>query len=692
MTLNGEGKLSLSTTTPVKVSGLRALPMLDILLLLERQMPAATYNATEAEAHLVFKKVNAIADAHDIPLPGYGNEAYTLTIEGTKATIEFVDTIGAVRAVQTLGQLAMAGGTTGLTLPQASVTDWPAFKVRGYMHDVGRSFLSVENLKQQIDLFARFKVNTFHWHFTENQAWRLQIDAYPALTAASAMTRYAGQFYTKAQVREVLAYAKARGVVVIPEIDMPGHSEAYRRAMGHDMQTAEGVAALKVILGEVAALFDEAPYIHIGADEKDITYTTTVNGQSRSFVQIMVDHVHSPGKRVVIWNPIHTVPIHQTGADMMHLWSSRGTAVTGTPAIDSRYNYTNHFDVFADLVGIYKGNIYYQPRSTPEVAGAITAPWNDRKTASEQDILQQNNHYAVTIATAERAWKGGGRQYMEKGGVTLPNVGAEYDEFRDFEDRFLYHKATTLAAVKDHIPYVRQTHMRWNITDPFPNEGDTARVFPPEEVMNDTALQPIQYLYHGKTYRAATATGAGIYLRHTWGNNIVPTLYGNTNPEFNQTAYAWTYVYSEEARTVNALIEFQNYGRSEVDPAPETGRWDRKGSKIWINGVPIPAPHWKNAGKTINHEVELQDENFTARAPIAVPLKQGWNKVFIKLPFIDTACRLEKWMFTCALVDPNTGEAVEGLTYSPTKKMPSDHRDLDTGGGEAERQRNTWVG
>ncbi len=691
--VKGNGNLSFGSSTQLKVSGLSALPMLDIILQ-GLQMPTPVYNRTEGEANLVFKQVPSIVGAHDRALTGYGNEAYILTINASNVTIEFIDTVGAIRAVQTLGQLATKDGASNLVLPQVTITDWPAFKVRGYMHDVGRSFISVENLKQQIDLFSRFKVNTFHWHFTENQAWRLQIDAYPALTADTSMTRFAGRYYTKAQVRDVVDYAKARGVVIIPEIDMPGHSDAYRRAMGHDMQTRAGVTALKVILGEVATLFAEAPYIHIGADEKNITYRDTVNGRARNFIQIMVDHVHDLGKKAVIWNPIHTsntVKINETRADMMHLWSSRGAPVTGVPAIDSRYNYTNHFDVFADLVGIYKSNIYYQSQSTAEVAGAITAPWNDRKTPTEEDILKQNNHYAVTIATAERAWMGGGRQYIEKGGTTLPNAGAEYDEFSDFERRLLYHKGTTLAAVKALIPYVKQTHMRWNITEAFPNEGDTARVFPPEEAMNDSTVQPLQYIYKGKVYKASTATGAGIYLRHTWGNNILPTFYGNTNPAFNQTAYAWTYVYSENARTVNALIEFQNYGRSEVDRAPEAGRWDLKGSQIWINGERIQAPQWKNANKAINHEVDLQDENFTARAPIAVALKKGWNKVFIKLPFIDTACRLEKWMFTCAFVDPATGEAAEGLTYSPSRSA-SEIETLNLTIAEAERQRNALVG
>lgn len=658
-------------TATLQIAGLSSLPALDILLA-EHQLKAK-YDAPRAVADIILEKVSSIPNAHRIDLKGYGNEAYALTVSDRNIVIQYVDTIGAIRAVQTLAQVAQAGGKQGFTLPQVNITDWPAFNVRGYMHDVGRSFLSIAEIKRQIDLFARFKVNTFHWHFTENQAWRLEIKAFPQLTRALHMTRFGGKYYTQAEVSEVLKYASDRGVYIIPEIDMPGHSQAFERAMGFSMQTDSGVSTLKKILDEVCQLFPNAPYIHIGADEKDITY----NKNGRNFVQIMIDHVKSKGHRAMIWNPIHTVSIATSGAEMTQMWSSRGKAIPGMANIDCRYNYTNHFDVFADLVGIYKSNIYYQPIGTKEVAGAITAPWNDRYTATEDGILRQNNHYAVTIATAERAWKGGGKQYIETGGTTLPNAGDEYEEFADFERRFLHHKTTTLAEAKHQIPYVKQSHVRWHITEGFPNQGDTARVFPPELAAQQEGLLPTSYTYNGKTYTARVGTGAGIYLRHTWGNNILPTFYGTkTNPEYNQTAYAWTYIYSPKEQRVGAHIEFQNYGRSERDLAPEAGRWDRKGSKVWLNGTEIKAPAWKNAGMSISwgnvadFEKPLRDENFTARPAIPLQLKAGWNKVFIRLPFIDLSrqgVRLNKWMFTFALVDEQTGEAVNDLHYSPTQ-------------------------
>ena len=606
--------------------------------------------------------VGSIDNAYDYELAGYENEAYRLEITADVINIKAITRIGVIRAAQTLMQLA-EGYDGNAELEAVSITDWPAFKLRGYMHDVGRSFIEIETLKKHVDLLSRFKVNTFHWHMTENQAWRFEVKAYPQLTSSASMTRFAGKYYTQAQCKDLQDYAKERGVIVIPEIDMPGHSEAFARAMGYDMQTDNGVAALKTILEEVAAVFPDAPYIHIGADEKQITYS--------NFLKIMTDKVHSLGKKVVVWNPISGVTITtSTGADMTQMWSSSGKVINGMPNIDCRYNYTNHFDVFADLVGIYKSNIYYEQKGNANVAGTISAPWNDRKTPTEEDIIKQNNFYANVIASAERAWIGGGKQYIEKGGTTLPNSGEEYDEFADWERRFLFHKANSLK--NEPIPYVKQTNVRWRITEPFPNGGDMNATFAPE-----TEGLKESYTVNGTTYGTGIATGAGIYLRHTWGNNTVPTYYGSTNYS-NSTAYAWTYVYSDKVQTVGAQIEFQNYGRSEKDTAPDAGKWDRKGSKIWLNDTEILPPTWNNTGVGINNEVDLKNENFTARKPVEVTLKEGWNKVFIKLPYVGASgVRLNKWMFTFVLTDLDGKNAVEGLVYSPNKRMDIVAEQLD---------------
>ena len=143
----------------------------------------------KAKATVTVTYTDAIKGAFDHKLAGYDNEAYTLEISTDAIEITAVSETGVIRAAQTLAQLAQ-GYKGKPKLEALTITDWPAFKVRGYMHDVGRSFISIETLKKHVDLLARFKVNTFHWHMTENQAWRFEIKAYPQLTSSESMTRY----------------------------------------------------------------------------------------------------------------------------------------------------------------------------------------------------------------------------------------------------------------------------------------------------------------------------------------------------------------------------------------------------------------------------------------------------------------------------------------------------------------------
>ena len=616
--------------------------------------------------------VASIEGAHDYELHGYENEAYTLEITASEINITAVTATGIIRAAQTLTQLAEGWDGTP-ALEALTMKDWPAFKLRGYMHDVGRSFISIDELIKQIKLFSRFKVNTFHWHLTENQAWRLQINEYPQLTASENMSRFPGEYYTQQDAKDLLAVAKKHGVIVIPEIDMPGHSEAFTEAMGFGMQTEQGKAALKKILDEVVEVFAGVPYIHIGGDEVSTT---------AAYLNEMIAYAESKGANVKggLWNPINGIGQDALNNTLAQMWGTRGYLASGKANIDCRYNYTNHFDVFADLVGIYKSNIYYHQQGTPEVAGAISGCWNDRKVADEKAIMAQNNVWANVIATGERAWKGGGKQYIDNmtntpnnlkvdgghGGVMLPNSGDEYEEFKSWETRFLFHKANSLKG--ESIPYVKQTNVRWRITDAFPNGGSETAAFGPEAagMTASTDLLPETFEHNGQTYYTGMATGAGIYLAHTWGNSIIDAYY--SNPQFNHTAYAWTYVYSPEEQEVGAQIEFQNYSRSEQDGAAPAGKWDHFGSKIWINGEEIAAPVWENTGVSISSkEVMLKNENFPGREPIKVTLKQGWNKVFIKLPYMNKGYRLKKWMFTCVFTDTKGVNAVEGLIYSPNQ-------------------------
>ena len=614
--------------------------------------------SADASAKIRVETVSAIDGAYDYELFAFENEAYSLDVSPDEIVIRTVTPTGVIRAAQTLVQLAEGYDGETPRIEALSITDWPAFKLRGWMQDVGRSFLSISELKREIDLLSRFKVNVFHWHLTEKLAWRFEVKAYPALTEAENMIRYKGQYYTQAQCSELEAYAAERGVTVIPEVDMPGHSDVFTSTMGFDMQSVKGRAALKVILREVAGTFTKAPYIHIGGDEVTI---------QDGFLEEMSGFVRdSLGRKVVLWNKLNNKAVTSDIADMTQMWATSGTAVKGLPNIDCRYNYTNHFDVYADLVGIYKSSIYYAQRGSADIAGTVSAAWNDTKVATEDDIIRQNNQYANILASAERAWCGGGKRYIEAGGTKLPNRGDEFDEFQDFDRRFLFHKAHSLKDVP--IPYVRQTNVHWRITEPFPNGGDATKAFPPE-LSTDTLL-PESFVYEGKTYSTSFATGAGIYLRHIW-HPTVPSYFAS--PANNQTAYAWTYVHSPEDRDVAAQIEFYTYSRSGNEYAPPAGKWDRRGSRIWLNGEEIPAPEWEQPDQSIpqdNATRGLTNENLTARDPVALHLNKGWNKVLMKLPHASNGgTGRDKWQFTFVITDKDGRNAADGLIYSPDKSI-----------------------
>lgn len=182
-----DGAAPFALERAVRVTAPEAVPALTRFLTEHGCTPSAT-----ARARLDVRYVDAIDGAHAQRLPGFPDEAYTLTIDSQRIAITATNATGVTRAAQTLTQLA-EGWDGDPALEALSLTDWPAFRLRGVMHDVGRSFITLQELKKEVDLLARFKINVFHWHLTENQAWRFQVRAYPQLTDAATMTREAGR-------------------------------------------------------------------------------------------------------------------------------------------------------------------------------------------------------------------------------------------------------------------------------------------------------------------------------------------------------------------------------------------------------------------------------------------------------------------------------------------------------------------
>lgn len=279
------------------------------------------------------------------------DEAYTLSVRAHAVAITAVTPQGAVWGTQTLRQLlppafddAKAALRESWAIDAVEITDTPRFAWRGTMLDVARHFLPLDAVKRHIDLMSRYKLNVLHWHLTDDQGWRIAIGKYPALTAVGAWraeidgTRTGG-FYTQAEVREVVEYARRRGVMVVPEIEMPGHSVAALAAYPQlgctdgqlEVPATWGVFAdilcvgkpvtftfVQDVLDEVIALFP-APFVHIGGDEvpKDrwkecascqevIRREGLANEEElqRWFTDSIGRFLASRGKRLIGWNEI----------------------------------------------------------------------------------------------------------------------------------------------------------------------------------------------------------------------------------------------------------------------------------------------------------------------------------------------------------------------------------------------------
>ena len=172
----------------------------------------------------------------NILFDGYGgDEGYRLIIQKDRIIIEAAADAGVFRARQTLRQLELSEFKDGMfVLPCAEITDYPRFIWRGFMLDCSRYFFTVPFIKKILDLLALHHINKFHWHLSDDQGWRLSVEKYPLLTEIGSLRKdrrrkwppLGAEFYTKQEIREIVEYASARHIEVIPEIDLPGHTSS----------------------------------------------------------------------------------------------------------------------------------------------------------------------------------------------------------------------------------------------------------------------------------------------------------------------------------------------------------------------------------------------------------------------------------------------------------------------------------
>ena len=366
------------------------------------------------------------------------NESYSLEITSSNAHLHAATVVGAIHGLETFLQLVQTDGTTYF-LPAVSIDDTPRFRWRGLMIDSGRHFQPVDVILRTIDGMAAVKMNVFHWHLTEDQGFRIESKVFPKLTGMGSD----GKFYTQDQVREVVAYARDRGIRVVPEFDIPGHVGSW--VVGYpDLASGTGpnqgpysivrefgvfdpvldptrdstYKFLDKFLGEMASLFPD-PYMHIGGDENngvqwknnphiqefmkshDLKDTTALQTY---FNQKLLPILKKHGKQMVGWDEIFA-PGLDKGA-VVQSWrgfdSLAASAKAGYNGILSAGYYLNYIDsaethyavdplpVTSDLT----------PEQQTHILGGEACIWSEQSSPLSID----SRIWPRTAAIAERLW------------------------------------------------------------------------------------------------------------------------------------------------------------------------------------------------------------------------------------------------------------------------------------------------
>ncbi|MCI0523264.1 MAG: beta-N-acetylhexosaminidase [Bacteroidales bacterium] len=277
------------------------------------------------------------------------DESYELAIGKKVMQVSAVNPAGAFRAIQTIRQLLppeielSTSGEGPWMVPTGVISDYPDYSYRGMMLDVARHFFSVEEVKRVIDLIAYYKLNVLHLHLTDDQGWRIEIKSWPNLTAHGGSTEVGGGeggFFTQEQYSDIVKYAHERHITIVPEIDMPGHTNAALASYAElncDGKARELYTGIKVgfsslcvrkdvtykfvddVIRELSEL-TPGPYIHIGGDESHSTKTEDY----LFFMEKAQEIVSKYGKSVLGWDEIATTRLAE--GSVAQFWAKASNA------------------------------------------------------------------------------------------------------------------------------------------------------------------------------------------------------------------------------------------------------------------------------------------------------------------------------------------------------------------------------
>lgn len=600
-------------------------------------------------SRVVFQPVESVGSRNS-------EEAYSLTVTTSSIVISAVKPAGFFRGLQTLRQMIRPYGP-GWVLPCCHIEDAPAFGLRGVMLDVSRNYIPIPLLKRITRQLACYKINTLHLHLTDDPAWRFEVKKYPQLISKASMwpTRQPGRYYTQAELKELIEWCTTLHMRVIPEIDMPGHSAAFTRAMGHDMQTPEGLKQVKQILDETMEVFPD-PFIHLGTDE--------VHVRMADFLPEVASRVRKKGREPISWYPGN--PPDRDSILMCWGENEAGRGLEGAKVrryIDSNGFYLDWMDSQSGVLQAFFQQPCEVPHGDERALGGILAVWTDGALSSGERILVQYPFYPVALTFAERMWRGAREKRRDRMAWFPPPGTPEGNAFAEFEDRLIRHR--DLFFRDEPFAYVRQSGMQWRLVGPFDHQGVNDRSFEPEQELKKV------YLHHGKSLGwDTTAYGGAVWLRHLFAMFNMhrgqyrldhwPTPMSAKLGKDPGTCYALACIESPRDQDIWLMVGLNGmWGHSggyRTARAPEKGSWDFSGGNVWLNGEVLPPPDWKFASLPWSGwgkgriESPLTEEGYFFRPPVKIHLRKGGNQLLVRSVFGhwkgDTGER--KWFF-CAM-------------------------------------------
>jgi hexosaminidase len=445
------------------------------------------------------------------------DESYSLDVSDKQAVLRAATVVGALRGLETFLQL-LEGDRQGYFIPPVSIQDKPRFPWRGLLIDVGRHYEPVEVLKRNLDAMAAVKLNVLHWHLTEDQGFRIESKRYPRLHQMGSD----GLYYTQDQVREIVSYARDRGIRVMPEFDMPGHATSW--LIGHpEFGSAPGPYAIERKAGifepaldptreelykflegfftEIAPLFPDE-YIHIGGDENE-GHQWTKNAQIQAFMkakgikdnhalqayfnQRMLKIVQKLGKKMIGWDEILHPDLPKDAA--IHSWRGpRSLAEAARKGYDGILSSGYYIDLSFPTWQHYKvdpvaSDSNLTAQELTHILGGEATMWGEWVSPETID----SRIWPRTAAIAERLWSPRDVTDVDDMYRRLDAISIQLEELGLTHEKNVEMMLRRMAGTKEVGPLKTLVSVVEPVKEYRRNQGRTATMLSPLTRFIDTA-------------------------------------------------------------------------------------------------------------------------------------------------------------------------------------------------------------